>query len=119
VNEEREDRVQLAANSSPDWATLAAKLIDDLSRMMQAEIRLAELGIRSVLQSQIDQMLETLVVGGLMLCAAICFITGAIFLFHHWLEWWQSFGLAAVLALFGALVIRSMARQPSSVVETH
>ena len=49
--EASDDRNQPAASPTADWPTLAAKLIDDLSRMMHAEIRLAELGLKNIIQS--------------------------------------------------------------------
>jgi hypothetical protein len=95
-------------NATPDWTTLAARFIDDLSRMIQAEIKLTELSLKSIMQSQLDQMLAMLTVVGLLLCAALCMIAAVILLLHHWMEWWEALALTALLSSVAAMLIRTM-----------
>jgi CBS domain containing-hemolysin-like protein len=114
VSDEVEDRRELSVSSPSDWTTLAAKLLDDLSRMVHAEISLAELNLREIVQSHLDQMLATLIVGGLMMSAAVCLLAAMILLLHRWMEWWQSFAVAAVICTFVALIIHSRGRLPET-----
>lgn len=114
MSEDVEDRRELSVESPSDWTSLAAKLLDDLSRMIHAEISLAELNLRQIVQSHIDQMLATLVVGGLMMFAAVCLLTAMILLLHRWMEWWQSFAVAAAICATVALIIQSRGRLPET-----
>lgn len=107
---------QLEPSSPQDWATLAARFLEDLSKMMQAEIRLAELGLRSALQSEIDHLLATLAVAGLLWCAALCILAAVILLLHHWMEWWAAFALTALLSSAVALGVRMATTRASSIV---
>lgn len=102
--------------SPPDWATLAARFLEDLSKMMQAEIRLAELGLRSALQSQVDQLLAMLAVAGLLFCAVFCILAAVVLLLHHWMEWWAAFALTAVLASIIAISVRAATSHGSSTI---
>lgn len=105
---ENENQTPALVTSAPDWTTLAARFLDDLSKMIQAEIKLTELSLKSIMQSQLDQMLAMLIVVGLLLCAALCVIAALILLLHHWMEWWAALALTALLSSAVAMLIRLM-----------
>ncbi|HUA33635.1 MAG TPA: phage holin family protein [Candidatus Binataceae bacterium] len=93
---------------------MAARFLEDLSKMIQAEIHLAELGLRNALQAQIDQMLATLAVAGLVGCALLCVLAAVVLLLHHWIDWWAAFALTALLSALAALVVRSRPSRTSA-----
>ena len=114
------DNRDLEPNPTPDWPTLAARFLDDFSKMMQAEIHLAELGLRSIFQSQIDQIFAMLAVAGLLGSAVLCVLAAAVLLLHHWMEWWAAFALTALLSLAIAICVRvAMMRGNSTLIESH
>jgi hypothetical protein len=111
--EENNLRGNPSESQLPDWPMLAAKAIDDLSHMVQAEIGLAELSLKSALQARLDQALLTFFFTGLLLIAAVCFLAATVLLFHRWMEWWESFALTGLISALVALLVRTVSRRSS------
>jgi hypothetical protein len=104
-----------ARDDATDWPALVARAVDDLSRIVQAEIRLAEIRTRATFESGVNYLLGTTVILGLLICAAICTLAAVILLLHQWLDWWLSFEICGVTTLITAIILRFiLARQLSS-----
>lgn len=104
-----------------DWATLLARAIDDITRIVQSEARLLTAGVRTVLSEQIDRIFTFIAIGALMVAGAICFIAAAILLLHEFLllPWWQSFGIVALtLFAIGTAIAAFAASRPQSPATT-
>jgi len=101
----------VVASPDRDWSTLAAKAIDDLTRIVQSEIRLLETTLKMVLQSEIDHALAILVAAAVLMSGAACLIGASILLLHQWLPWWQSFGISGVVLLIVSAMIRAIAKE--------
>jgi uncharacterized membrane protein YqjE len=102
---EATEPAELRAPDEPDWATLAARAIDDVARMVQAEIHLAEASFRASLKESLVDAFMMLAVAGFIAAAAICLLAALVILLHHWVEWWLAFALTACAsAAIGAAV---------------
>jgi hypothetical protein len=86
-------------NSEAHWPELVSRAVSDLSRIVHAEFRLAELGIKSLIEQEIDRALKVAIALGFLLCAAVCMISAAVIGLHAWLGiWWAAFGVAAAIS---------------------
>jgi hypothetical protein len=101
-----------ASNEQPDWTTLAARAIDDVARMVQAEIHLAEASFRASLKESIDDAFTMLAAAGLLAAAGICVLTAAILLLHHWLEWWLALAITGCVSAIIGVTVAFIARRP-------
>jgi hypothetical protein len=97
----RQDRIQAEARDT-DWATLVARAVDDLTRILQSEGRLVVAGIRTVLNEEIERLFAFIATSVLMAGGGTCILAAAILFLHEFvlLAWWASFGIVG-LALFG------------------
>jgi hypothetical protein len=95
----------------PDWSTLVGRAIDDITRIMQSEIRLVTANMRTLLVEQTDRVLAFIASGVLMMFGMICILAAVILFLHEYamLPWWQSFGITG-LGLFAiAIAVQAFA----------
>jgi hypothetical protein len=96
---ESEIGVTRSHSSDAQWPELVARAVNDLSRIVHAEIRLAELGIKSVIEQEIDRSLRVAIALGLLLCAVFCTIGAAVIGLHALLGlWWAAFAIVAAIS---------------------
>jgi hypothetical protein len=102
------------ADSEPQWPELVSRAINDLSRIVHAEIRLIELGIKRLIEQEIERSLKVALALGFLLCAAICAVSATVIGLHALLGlWWAAFAIVAVLsALLGAGLIHWARQRP-------
>src|SRR5215469_936381 len=83
-------------SSDAQWPELVSRAVNDLSRIVHAEIRLAELGVKNLIEQEIDRTVKVVIALGLLLCAAICSVGAAIIGLHEVLGlWWAAFAIVA------------------------
>ena len=86
-------------SSDAQWPELVSRAVNDLSRIVHAEIRLAELGIRNLIEQEIDRSLKLAIALAFLLCAAVCAIGAAVIGFHALLGlWWAAFAIVAAIS---------------------
>lgn len=88
----------------PDWATLMDRALDNISRILRSEIHMFQTSMEAALEAQIDNAVMRLTSIIAMVCGAICILCALILLLHQWLPWWQSFGIAGLVALTAGIV---------------
>jgi len=98
------DRIRAEARES-DWASLLARAIDDMTRIVHSELRLFSANMKTVLAEETDRVLASIATGVLMASGAICLVAAAILFLHEYarLPWWQSFGVVG-MALFAIAI---------------
>ena len=64
-------------DSEAQWPELVSRAVNDLSRIVHAEIRFAELGIKGLIEQEIDRSLKVVIALGFLLCAAVCAVGAA------------------------------------------
>lgn len=95
-----------ASGEQPEWTALASRAIDDVARMVHAEIHLAEASFRASLRESVNDAFAMLAMGCFLAAAGVCLLAALVLLLHHWLEWWLAFALTGCTsALIGAVVI--------------
>jgi hypothetical protein len=102
MDELRDQLTQHQLADSPTWTTLLSRAVDDVSRILQAEIRLLEAHLSAFGEIAIKDALATLIVLSIFVVGGTCLVGAAIVLLHRWLqEWWSAFALAggALLAV--------------------
>jgi hypothetical protein len=94
-------------NSHAHWPELVSRAVGDLSRIVHAEFRLAELGIKRLIENEVDRAIKVAMALGFLLCATVCAVTAAIIGLHVLLGiWWVAFALvAAISGLLGAVFL--------------
>ena len=86
-------------NLEAQWPELVARAVNDLSRIVHAEVRLAELGIKALIEQEIDRSLKVVMALGFLLCAAICAVGAAVIGLHAALGlWWAAFAIVASIS---------------------
>jgi Putative Actinobacterial Holin-X, holin superfamily III len=88
--------------SEAEWPALVSRAINDLSRILHAEIRLAELGIKNLIQEQTDRAVKITLALVLFLLAAVCSVGAAVIGLHELMGlWWAAFAVVAGVSGLG------------------
>jgi Putative Actinobacterial Holin-X, holin superfamily III len=86
-------------NLDAHWPELISRAVNDLSRIVHAEFRLAELGIKRLIEQEIDRSLKIVAALGFLLCSAVCAVCAAIIGLHALLGlWWAAFAIVAAVS---------------------
>jgi hypothetical protein len=101
-----------APNEPPDWSTLASRAIDDVARMAQAEIHLAEASLRASLRETVNETFAMLAVAGFLVAGGICLLAALILLLHLYFEWWLAFALSGGASAIIGAIVALVARRP-------
>jgi hypothetical protein len=100
-------------NSGPEWPELVSRAVNDLSRIVHAEIRLAELGVKSLIEQEIDRSVKVVVALSFLLCAAVCAMGAALIGLHAALGlWWAAFAILGVISGVASIGLFLWARRP-------
>jgi preprotein translocase subunit SecY len=84
---------------SNDWPTLLARIVDDVARIIQTEIRLFQAGLTPILSSAIDRFLANMVALAAFLAGGLCLLAALAFFLHRWLDWAPALGLTGAASL--------------------
>ncbi|MGH7917063.1 MAG: phage holin family protein [Candidatus Binataceae bacterium] len=102
----------------PDWPALAGRAISDVSRIVEAEIRLFEIGFRETIKAEIDRALFAMMAMAAFIWGGICGFAAIIIGLRDVLgHWWMSFAVVCGLALLIAAVLWAImvVRRPESI----
>ena len=92
-------RDRRSQNSDAQWPELVSRAVNDISRIVHAEIRLAELGIKRLIEREIDRSLKVVIALGFLLCSAVCAVGAAVIGLHTLLGlWWAAFAIVAAMS---------------------
>jgi Putative Actinobacterial Holin-X, holin superfamily III len=87
------------AGATPNWYTLLERMVEDVARIFQLEVRLLESRIEPSLTAMVDRALAGLVVLFASAVGGGCLLTALIMLLHQWLQWWQSLAIGGGVAI--------------------
>jgi fatty acid desaturase len=96
-----------------DWPTLIERAVDDVSRILRSEAQMFQTSMSTAMESQISNTVTLLTIVGVMISGALCMLCAAILLLHHWLPWWQAFGVAGLATLLVGIVSHAAMRSPA------
>jgi hypothetical protein len=102
-----------------DWPTLVARVISDVARIVQTEIRLFQASLNPILSGAVDRLLgSTLALAG-FLAGGLCLLAAAVVFLHRWLWWDASLAIAGVVSFVaGYAAARVAALRASQSVDT-
>ncbi len=105
----RSDRIAPDSAAAADWASLVARAVDDITRIVHSEFRLLVAGMQTVLDEGIDRVLGFVATGVLLMAGGFCMLAAIIMFLHEFAmrPWWQSFGLTALLMFGIAIAVRA------------
>ena len=98
MDSRRDELTQHEPADSPNWPTLLGRAVDDVSRILQAEIHLFEAHLSALVETAIKNALVMLIVLSTFVVGGTCFAGAAIVLLQRWLQEWSiAFALAGGL----------------------
>jgi hypothetical protein len=101
--------------SEAEWPALVSRAVSDLSRIVHAEIRLAELGIKNLIQEETDRAVKMTLALVLFLLAAVCSVGAAVIGLHELLGlWWAAFAVVAGVSGLGGMALFMWAKRRSN-----
>ncbi len=87
------------------WSALAARMLDDVVRIVEAETKLFEVNFGRALTAAFDRAIGQLLGGLMMFLGGACLLAALIMLLHEWLPMWQSLAISGALAIGGGLAV--------------
>jgi hypothetical protein len=108
-----------------DWATLLARAVDDVSRIVRSESRLLQIRLSAGLKAQIDYALAAFAMVIALICAGICGLAALILLLHqsfqkwHFFPWWQAFAIGGLLMVAVGITVYQIAMRRRSSSSTY
>jgi hypothetical protein len=97
-------------NSDGRMSVLAVRLLDDVVRIVEAEVKLIEVNFSSALTASLDRAVGRLLAAMLVFLGASCLLAGLIMLLRHWLAIWLALAIAGVTALATGFAVVWFAR---------
>jgi len=92
------------------WPALLAKLIVDLTKVVEAEARVARASVEPILTAVLDHWLLQIAIAAIALVGCLLLLAAAIFMLHQWLPWWEAVGIVGAVAVVVPLAIGSATR---------
>jgi hypothetical protein len=119
ANQRQNEIIAEPDGSDIEWPELVSRAVNDLSRIVHAEIRLAELGIKNLIETEIERSLKIVLALGFLLCAAICGVGAAVIGLHLVLGlWWAAFAVVAGASGLAGIGLFLLAKRPTSATST-
>jgi Putative Actinobacterial Holin-X, holin superfamily III len=98
---------QEKARIPENWPTLLGRAVDDVSRVVHAELRLFEAQLAVSAEALVENASVALIVFATFIIAETCIVAAAILLLHQWLQsWWLPLGLVGTAIFAGGLALR-------------
>lgn len=91
--------------ASMNWSALFSRAVDDISKIIEAEIHLFEARFSAAVLQAIRQAITAVMMSAAMLVGGLCVIASMILLLHQWLAWWLAFGIVGAVVLIAGVTI--------------
>ena len=102
-----------------DWPTLVARIVADVARIVQTEIRLFQAGLNPILSAAIDRLLGSVIALAAVLAGGLCLLAAVVVFLHRWLWWDASLAITGVISFIaGYAAARLAALRTSQSVDT-
>ena len=102
-----------------DWPTLVARIVADVARIVQTEIRLFQASLNPILSAAIDRLLGSVIALAAVLAGGLCLLAAVVVFLHRWLWWDASLAITGVISFIaGYAAARLAALRASQSVET-
>jgi len=84
---------------SGDWPALLARIVDDLARIVQTEIRIFQAALTPIFSNAIDRLLANAVALAAYIAAGVCLLIAFVFFLHQWLAWAPALAITGLVSL--------------------
>ena len=102
-----------------DWPTLVARIVADVARIVQTEIRLFQASLNPILSAAIDRLLGSMIALGAVLAGGLCLLAAVVVFLHRWLWWDASLAITGVVSFIaGYAATRIAALRATQTVDT-
>jgi uncharacterized membrane protein YqjE len=102
-----------------DWPTLVARIVADVARIVQTEIRLFQASLNPILSAAIDRLLGSVIALAAVLAGGLCLLAAVVVFLHRWLWWDASLAITGVISFIaGYAASRLAALRTSQSVDT-
>jgi small-conductance mechanosensitive channel len=110
--EQRSEIARRRPDADAQWPELISRAVNDLSRIVHAEFRLVELGIKRLVEEEIDRSIKIIAALGFLLCSAVCAVCALIIGLHILLGlWWASLAIVAAASALAGIAFFLWARR--------
>ena len=92
-----------------DWPTLVARVVSDVARIVQTEIRLFQASLNPILSAAIDRLLGSTLALAAFLAGGLCLLAAGVVFLHRWLWWDASLAIAGLLSFVAGYAAARMA----------
>lgn len=99
---------------APHWPTLLGRMLEDVSRVIELELKLLEARIAPALITMAERAIAGLVILSAGIIAGACLLTALIMLLHEWMPWWQCFGIGGLVAIVCGLIAYASVRSSTA-----
>jgi hypothetical protein len=96
---------RLHRNSDGRIGVLAVQLLDDVVRIVEAEVKLLEVNFGSALTASLDRAVGRFLAALLLFLGACCLLAGLIMLLSLWVPLWQSLAIAGGTAIAASFAV--------------
>src|SRR5437764_1692181 len=76
-----------------------SRIVDDLTRIIQTEIRLFQAGLEPILSGAVDRLLANVVALAAFIAGGTCLLAALAAFLHRWLGWAASLAVTGICAL--------------------
>ena len=102
-----------------NWPTLVARIVSDVARIGQTEIRLFQASLNPILSAAIDRLLGSTIALGAFLTGGLCMLAATVVFLHRWLWWDASLAITGVVSFIaGYAATRIAALRATQTVDT-
>jgi hypothetical protein len=92
-----------------DLPTLVARVVTDVARIVQTEIRLFQASLNPILSAAIDRLLGSAIALGAFLAGGLCLLAAVVVFLHRWLWWDASLAIAGVVSFIAGYAAARLA----------
>ena len=92
-----------------DWPTLVARIVADVARIVQTEIRLFQASLNPILSAAIDRLLGSVIALAAVLAGGLCLLAAVVVFLHRWLWWDASLAITGVISFIAAYAAARLA----------
>jgi uncharacterized membrane protein YqjE len=102
-----------------DWPTLVARIVADVARIVQTEIRLFQASLNPILSAAIDRLLGSVIALAAVLAGGLCLLAAVVVFLHRWFWWDASLAITGVISFIaGYAAARLAALRTNQSVDT-
>ncbi|MBF6570335.1 MAG: hypothetical protein IVW54_15810 [Candidatus Binataceae bacterium] len=94
-----------SSRGDAEWATLLGRMLEDVSRLIELELKLLEARLGRSMIAMTDRAIAGLILLYAGVIGGSCLLAALILLLHERMAWWQCSAIAGIITLVGGLAV--------------